>query len=395
MKQVLITGSTGAIGSALVPHFLDEPETGVHLLVRARSSEHLEQRREELLRFWELSEHECSIVDRIHFYAGDVCQKNVGLSNGVFDDLASSITHIVHCAGNVKLNQPMDIARQDALGSAKSIVTFAVACLKHGQFRKLDVTSTVGVAGRAAGLVPEQRLRAPREFHNTYEAAKAEAEDYLWRAIDDGLPCTIHRPSMVVGDSQTGKIIRFQVFYYLCEFLSGSKSFGYLPRLGQVRLDTIPVDYVARAIYLSNCLSETQGKVLHLCSGPEKAMPLRSVAEIVRTILASGGLKLHRPKYLPHWIFHQAINTFKHFAPTAQRRMLETVPYFLEYLREIQVFDVQQTARILGPLGLVVPDFDQYIGAVLDYRMSQSKQRCQTDSGERNGVKGVAALASV
>ena len=54
-----------------------------------------------------------------------------------------------------------------------------------------------------------------RTFHNTYEQAKAEAEEYLYPFMaDERLPITIHRPSMVVGDSMTGKAISFQVFYH-------------------------------------------------------------------------------------------------------------------------------------------------------------------------------------
>ena len=52
-----------------------------------------------------------------------------------------------------------------------------------------------------------------------------------------GLPATIHRPSMVVGDSQTGKVIHFQVFYHLCEFLSGRRTLGIVPDTGDAALD--------------------------------------------------------------------------------------------------------------------------------------------------------------
>ena len=40
---------------------------------------------------------------------------------------------------------------------------------------------------------------------------------------------TLHRPSMVVGHAETGKVIHFQVFYHLCEFLSGRHTRGLIP----------------------------------------------------------------------------------------------------------------------------------------------------------------------
>ena len=89
------------------------------------------------------------------------------------------------------------------------------------------------------GLIREVPLAEPRQFHNTYEAAKAEAESFVWERLSGGLPGTIHRPSMIVGDSKTGKNIRFQVFYYLADFLAGLRTLGVVPDTRDVvRLDT-------------------------------------------------------------------------------------------------------------------------------------------------------------
>ena len=46
----------------------------------------------------------------------------------------------------------------------------------------------------------------------------------------------------------TGRTIHFQIVNHLCEFLSGVRTFGVMPHLGQTRLDTVPVDWVADAI---------------------------------------------------------------------------------------------------------------------------------------------------
>jgi len=52
MKNYFVTGATGAIGSALVPLLLADPEARVQLLLRAKSPHDLAERREELCRFW-------------------------------------------------------------------------------------------------------------------------------------------------------------------------------------------------------------------------------------------------------------------------------------------------------------------------------------------------------
>ena len=159
-------------------------------------------------------------------FAGDVCKPHLGLQSDEYGRLSREVTHIIHSAGNVRLNLSHEEARANALGAADEVVAFAEACRKTESLTKLDVVSTIGVAGRLPGLIPERQLVEPREFHNSYEAAKAEAEDFLFEKLAEGIPLTVHRPSMVVGNSQTGKVRQFQVFYHLCDFLAGRKTGG-------------------------------------------------------------------------------------------------------------------------------------------------------------------------
>ena len=252
VRTVMVTGATGAIGSVARQYLLGEESTEVRLLIRARSRAHLDERLNELYRFWDIDPQNRCVSGRVEALAGDVTLPRLGLDDSGYQRLAEETTHVVHSAGNVKLNRPLDEARRSAVDGARQIVSFVDACAKNGGFQKLEFVSTVGVAGNMAGTVPERRFSEPRSFRNSYEAAKAEAETFVLQEIDRGLPATIHRPSMVVGDAHDGKIIQFQVFYYLCEFLSGRRTAGIIPDAGDIRLDIIPVDYVARAIQESS-----------------------------------------------------------------------------------------------------------------------------------------------
>ena len=51
-------------------------------------------------------------------------------------------------------------------------------------------------------------------FENDYERTKFEAEQ-LARDAMAGLPITVARPAMIVGDSRTGEIATFNTFYVL------------------------------------------------------------------------------------------------------------------------------------------------------------------------------------
>jgi thioester reductase-like protein len=277
------------------------------------------------------------------------------------------VTHVIHCAGSVKLTQPLETARIHAVDAARHVVKLCKDAAQVGQFKKLEFVSTVGVAGRIMGLVSEQPLRQPRRFHNTYEQAKAEAETYLLGEMQAGLSATIHRPSMVVGDSQTGKIMHFQVFYHLCEFLSGRRTYGILPNFGDWRLDIIPSDYVAKAIYLSSNQSHTLGKIFHLCSGPEQALPLAELAQWMNRLLVRPGEKPYRICTLPRGWIRGLMPLLSLCVGHKSRRALQTLPHFLAYLDEKPMFDNRETRAFFTTLGLNVPPVEGYFNILIRY----------------------------
>jgi len=155
MKCVLITGATGVVGSSLAPLFLAEDDTQVRLIMRAESEIHLRQRRDELFAFWELSPKDNRLAGRVELLRGDVAEPHLRLDEATYARLLSEATHVVHAAGNVKLNRSLAEARRDAVVPLREIVTF---CRNCRPFRKLDYISTVGVAGRLHGLVSNRRL---------------------------------------------------------------------------------------------------------------------------------------------------------------------------------------------------------------------------------------------
>ena len=160
--------------------------------------------------FWALGPAEGEARTRVSALAGDVTEPRFGLGEQDFRQLACNSTHIVHSAGAVRMNLPLEEARRSSVGSARNVVALARASQAMGMLQKLEFVSTVGVLGRGSGVLEEKWVTAARQFHNTYEAAKADAEDYIRTEIEAGLPVTVHRPSMVVGDSRSGRIVHFQ-----------------------------------------------------------------------------------------------------------------------------------------------------------------------------------------
>jgi len=372
MKTYFITGATGAIGSALVPILLEDADTCVRLLLRANSSDELVQRLETLFAFWQIGVNDLEKRARVRAFRGDTTVARFGLDDSVYSALCAECTHIVHSAGNVRMNLPIERARLSSIGSAEQIIALANACPR---LEKVEFVSTVGVAGRTDGAVPEAWIRTPRQFHNTYEQAKAEAEDVIRAEFERGLPLSVHRPSMVVGDTASGRIIHFQVFYHLCEFLSGRRTLGLSPDFGAAKLDIVPADYVARLIAWSSTTPASLGRILHSCSGPDLALPLKPLRDSVRRIFRAGGRRLPPIVTLPPRAFRSLLTGVGVFMPADARRAIKTLPIFLDYLATDQSFANQQTQALLSSAGLGVPKPASYLDKVLNNYLENSVRR--------------------
>lgn len=374
MKTYFVTGATGAIGSALIPILLQDTqgkETRVRLLLRAKSSEDLASRLEALFSFWQTHADDMSARSRVQALRGDVTLPRFGLDDADYQALCSECTHIVHSAGNVRMNLPIDQARHSSVDSARNIIELARRC---PNVQKVEFVSTVGVGGRTHGAVPEEWILTSRGFHNTYEQAKAEAEDVIRAELEHGMALTVHRPSMVVGDTISGRIIHFQVFYHLCEFLSGRRTLGLAPGFGVARLDIVPADYVAQIIAWSSGTDITIGRILHSCSGPDLALPLVPLRDKVRQAFAAAGRSLPPVINLPTGVFRALLTGVSFFMPAETRRAIKTLPVFLDYLATEQTFANRQTQALLAEVGLGLPAPSSYLNKVLTYYLEHSKQ---------------------
>lgn len=368
MAHYLVTGATGVVGSAIVPRLAAQPGTTVQVLMRPKKGSDLAARFAELVAFWDAHYPEAraasgGFATRVTPVAGEITEPALGLSDADREDLTAQCTHIVHCAASVRMNLPLDEARQTALFPVGSVIELGKRCPR---LQKVEFVSTVGVGGRWRGPLPERWIDEPREFHNTYEASKAEAEALIRREVEAGFPATVHRPSMVVGDSRSGAVIHFQIFYFICEFLSGMRTFGLYPKLGDATLDIVPNDYVAAAIVAASRDPTTAGGIFHLCSGPAHAVRLTELRERVREVFRQGGLMGWTPKLdFSRETFMALMRGVARLLPERERRAVNTLPIYLDYLSGIQQFGNAGSQRRLDALGVAAPDNDAVLRNVL------------------------------
>ncbi|MBN2591484.1 MAG: SDR family oxidoreductase [Sedimentisphaerales bacterium] len=207
--SILLTGITGSLGSVLARYMLDEGYT-IKALVREQNHEIATVRTKRTLKIID-----ASYGDNLEVILGDICNKNLGISNQGL----SNVSLIIHCAAL------LDFSDESAQKSNLINVNGTTNVLDLAEKLKTPVCyiSTAYVAGKRKGVVREYELNVGQEFHNNYEKSKCCAEKNVqdW-SERTGLPVMIFRPSILVGDSQKGKIVSFDGVYNLLKFFDNA-----------------------------------------------------------------------------------------------------------------------------------------------------------------------------
>ena len=282
---VLITGTTGFVGMELLARYLERSDREIYALVRADDDASARERIDTVLENLFGSRVAKRYADRVHPIAGELTAPGLGLGAERSRELAREVSTIVHSAASVSFTLPLDEAREINVEGTRRMLEFAELVKEHGGLERYGHVSTAYVAGTHDGSFAECDLDVGQEFNNSYEQSKFEAEQ-LVRAKTE-LPTTIMRPSIVVGDRQSGWTSAFNVLYWpLRAFARGM--FESVPAVSSAPVDVVSVDYVADAIY-ELCESDGGiGETYHLTAGAQ-ASTIGEIAKLRQRLLSAAG----------------------------------------------------------------------------------------------------------
>jgi len=295
--------------------------------------------------------------------AGDVTEEGLGASPSALAD----VTHVIHCAATVAFDATLADARRINVGGARHVLD---VCRRMPKLERLDAVSTCYVAGRRDDLVKEQDLSDAHGFNNTYEQTKYEAEVELRAAMRE-IPIAVHRPSIVVGDSRTGKTGSFKVLYWPLKVIAR----GWLPVVPydpDARLDIVPVDYVTTAIMMLARDRETIGGTFHLAAGPACDTTTGALAAHVAERF---GRRLP-VRVRPIWWQRLVRPALMLLPAPALRRTLRTGLVYRPYIQMRVRFDTTQATACLAPQAATCPRVLDYIDTIIDAALA-------TDFGRR------------
>ena len=143
---------------------------------------------------------------------GDICAERLGLSTADYESLAKRVTHIVHAAAEIGVNETARRFGEVNVDGTCNALLFAGACVRAGKLQRFVHVSTAYVAGVREGVVREDEL-IDSGFNSLYEQSKYGAEQLVRDAMAR-IPACVVRPAQIVGDSETGFAATFNTLYY-------------------------------------------------------------------------------------------------------------------------------------------------------------------------------------
>jgi nucleoside-diphosphate-sugar epimerase len=324
-SRILLTGATGFLGMEVLVRLLERSDHEVLCLVRADDRESAEARLDDVLT--KLYADPSPYRARVHALPGD-------LTTGVAAPPEQEIDVVCHCAASIAFDLSLDEAREINVDGTRTVIGLA----RETGARRFVHVSTAYVSGIHSGEFTEDMLGS--DFRNTYEETKCEAERLVGEVT--GIEVAIARPSIVMGESDSGWTPAFNVLYWPLRAFSRGL-FAQVPAKPDGRVDVVPVDYVADGIF--KLIGSDATGTFNLVSG-SNASTCEELAD-----LACAHFDRPRPPF---------VDTGESAGAAGDGYGAVYLPYFDMEV----VFDDTHTREALG---MQAPRLREYFDTLLDY----------------------------
>jgi len=352
-KTVFITGATGFVGSHLAYRLLEQGHR-VTALARGGKNDTARERVVEVLHQvasppGQLDHH----IHRLDVIEGDIAQPFLGMDEATFKRIAASTEEIWHSAASLSFTEEdRDQIYRMNVGGTQHVLDLAA----QTPTRRLHHISTAYVAGNKE-FATESEVDTGQTFRNAYESSKCAAELLVTKAHGSGtVSATIYRPSVVIGDSVTGRATHFHGVYAFIRGLytgaarlrrkAGPGEMVHLPMrvLGKTTttLNFVPIDYVVNGMLHIGNMPESVGGTYHLAN-PEPTPNTLWLPNICR-LLGVTGIEL------------VDAGAFEKEPPTKLEALFQKqMAFYYMYLQGEPRFDCTRTLAALKGTGIECP----------------------------------------
>src|SRR3954449_6103481 len=351
-----VTGATGFIGRHLVERLL-EREGDVHVLVREGSQGKLDDLRD---RWGENAE-------RVKPVTGDLSEPGLGVSEEDRERL-KGVEHFFHLAAIYDMTADEERNRRLNVNGTHNATDLANA-LEAAHFHH---ASSIAVAGEYEGHFTEDNFDEGQKLSHPYHRTKFEAEKLVRQRVTG--PWRVYRPSIVVGNSETGEMDKIDGPYYFFKAIQKARDAlpQWFPLVGiEVgKTNIVPVDYVAAAMDHIAHQPDLDGQAFHLVD-PK----MRPAGEVINVFASAG----HAPRVavrvdkkmtdmLPKGVLSYAMKLPA--LKDVRRSILAELGIpdsILEHFGLKPTSDARDTKRALKGSGIELPPLESYADKLWDY----------------------------
>ncbi|MFQ5527221.1 MAG: SDR family oxidoreductase [Thermoanaerobaculia bacterium] len=349
MATVFFTGFPGFLGSELLPRVLERRASDRAVCLVQAKFAHLAE-----LRAAELVEREAALAGRIELAEGDITAPGLGLESD--HDLVADVREIFHLAAVYDLMVEREVGVRVNVDGTRNVLDFAEQC---ASLERLQYVSTCYVSGRYAGIFREADLDVGQEFNNFYEETKFLAEVDVQARMKEGLPTTIYRPAVVVGDSETGATQKYDGPYFVIRWLLRQPAVAVLPIVGDptaVRVNLVPRDFVVEAISRLSGLDASLGEVYQLAD----PNPL-TVDQLIDLVGETTGRKVLRVPAL-----RSVAKASLDYVPGLQS-LMQIPSAAIDYFAHPTHYTTDHVDRDLEGSGIHVPHLSTYMPRLVEF----------------------------
>jgi len=345
-ETIFITGFPGFIAKRLVER-LARRDTQFFLLVQKDFTEKAIGDVEEIARKTNTPLENFALIE------GDITRENLEISEKDLKIIFRETTAVYHLAAVYDLAVKKEIAHQVNVEGTRNVNEIIK---KIPVLRRYNYISTCYVAGRRTGEILETDLEHDAGFRNFYEETKYLAELEVEK-LKSEFPVTIFRPSVVVGDSESGETAKYDGIYSLIHYLRKAPNLLRFVNVGNsaVKLNLVPVDFVVESIAALATDENAVGKTVALADpNPLTTEELFDVISEAMTnkksVVKPPPLLVEKSLMLP-------------FSPVLSGLPFPSVPYFFVP----QTYDTRIADALLSAHNIVCPNFASYIGNLLKF----------------------------
>ncbi len=364
-----VTGFPGFIGKRLVAGLAQRHKRApIHLLVQPKFTR-------DAARYTKGLPH----PERFRILDGDIVDMHLGLSGSEYGALCEEITDVFHLAATYYMGVSRESAHAVNVEGTRNVLELA---RDSRRLRRLNHFSTAFVSGSRVGVIAEDELDMGQDFRNAYEETKFLAEK-LVRRVANELPVSIYRPSIVVGDSKTGEIDRFDGPYYLGILLVTSPLRVPLPLPGNgvAPLNAVPVDFVVDAALHISEDERSLGRTFHLVD--PNPMSARRVYELIAE---------RSNVRMPRITFPARAAEAMMKLPVVEK-LVRPQRAAVAYVNHLAIYNCHNTLELLDGTGVRCPPLITYLDKLVDYVRDYYRKRRDELTDVEDPLDGPAPAA--